>query len=171
MKFKLILLIVILGLTLLFVQTNFFSSPKCYEGTVMPIFSPYNSEEIFTLIRNARYEIKLEVYEFSNKGLADALIDAKEHGVSIKVILEPSVYQNNNMFNYLLNSGIDVNWASEKFHNTHSKFMVVDDSIVLVGSMNWSVNAMKNNREASVIVYSKEIASEFERIFDMDFGS
>jgi phosphatidylserine/phosphatidylglycerophosphate/cardiolipin synthase-like enzyme len=137
----------------------------------MPIFSPYNSEEIFTLIRNARYEIKLEVYEFSNKGLADALIDAKEHGVSIKVILEPSVYQNNNMFNYLLNSGIDVNWASEKFHNTHSKFMVVDDSIVLVGSMNWSVNAMKNNREASVIVYSKEIASEFERIFDMDFGS
>jgi len=45
----------------------------------------------------------------------------------------------------------------------------VDDEIVLVGSLNWSLNAMKNNREASVIIYSKEVASEFERIFDEDF--
>jgi phosphatidylserine/phosphatidylglycerophosphate/cardiolipin synthase-like enzyme len=34
--------------------------------------------------------------------------------------------------------------------------------------MNWSENAMKNNREASVVVYSKEISNRFENIFDMD---
>jgi len=171
MKFILIVLAAMIGLILLFSQIKYFSKSTCYEGTVMPVFSPDNSEEIFNLIRDAKYEIKLEVYEFSYRNLADALINAREHGVSIEVILEPSVYQNIGMFDYLLNNGIDVNWAPKKFHNTHSKFMVVDDSTVLVGSINWSENAMKNNREASAIIYSKEISNEFEKVFDMDFGN
>jgi len=174
MKFKLIALTLIVftvGLLLFFSQTKNFSHTlcSCNEGAVTPVFSPIDSEQIFDLIGNAKHQIKVEVYEFSYRDLADALVKARERGVSVKVVLEYSVYQNNNMFNYLLNSGIDVNWASKKFHNTHSKFMIIDDSIVFVGSMNWSENALKFNREASVIVYSKEIASDFEKIFDMDF--
>lgn len=166
MKIILIILVMLIGAVLVF--QVIYSSPKCYDGTVMPVFSPSDSEEIFNLIRDAKYEIKVEVYEFSYRALADALADAREHGVSVKVILEPSVYQNNAMFNYLVNKGIEVSWAS-KFHNTHSKFMVVDDSIVFVGSMNWSENSLKNNREASVIVYSKDISKRFEEVFDTDF--
>lgn len=171
MKFKLIVLAVVIGLIFISTRMEYFSSARCSEGTVMPVFSPYGSDRIFGLIREAKHEIKLEVYEFSSKVLADAIIDASGRGISVKVILEPSVFNNKKMFDYLLNSGIDVSWAPEKFHNTHSKFMVIDGEIVWVGSMNWSENAMKSNREASVIVYSKEISGEFERIFDMDFGS
>jgi phosphatidylserine/phosphatidylglycerophosphate/cardiolipin synthase-like enzyme len=178
MKFEIIALVFmvcITGLSLLlnqaFIQTKNFTNSTCYEGSVVPVFSPYDSEEIFDLIRNAKNEIKVEIYEFSYKDLVNALISAREHGVSIKVILEPSVYNNNNMFNYFIKSGISVSWATKKFHNTHSKFMVIDGSIVFVGSMNWSENSMKNNREASVIIYSKEISSSFERIFDEDFSS
>jgi len=178
-SFKLIALVGTVALfAIVILQTKYPSSlvpsmktSGCSEGSVEPIFSPDNSEEIFSVIKNAKSEIKLEVYEFSYKALADALIDSRERGVSVKVILEPSVYQNSETLNYLINSGIAVNWASKKFHNTHSKFMIVDDSIVVVGSMNWSENAFKKNREASVIIYSKEISSEFERIFDDDFGS
>jgi phosphatidylserine/phosphatidylglycerophosphate/cardiolipin synthase-like enzyme len=168
-------LVFVLGLAFLFClikyQKQNSSEVKCYEGNIVPVFSPYNSEEIFNLIKNAKYEIKVEVYEFSYKNLADALIDARERNVSVKVVLEPSVYQNSGMSSYLLNGGISVNWASKKFHNTHSKFMIIDDSIVFVGSLNWSENAMKNNREASVIIYSKEVSGSFEKIFDMDFNT
>ena len=155
-----------------FGQTKNFShiTSSCSEGSVISVFSPTDSEQIFSLIGSAKREIKVEVYEFSYRGFADTLISARERGVSVKVILEHSVYQNNNMFNYLLNSGIDVNWAPKKFHNTHSKFMIIDGSVVFVGSLNWSENALKYNREASVIVYSNETASEFERIFDADFN-
>ena len=171
MKFKLIALVSIIGLILLILfNQGYFSIAKCDEGTVTPVFSPSDSEELFDLIRNARYEIKLEVYEFSYKPLADALIEARRHNVSVKVILEPSVYQNSYMFNYLLNNGIDVSWSPTKFHNTHSKFMIVDDKVVFVGSMNWSESSLKSNREASVIIYSKEVSSKFERIFGMDFS-
>jgi len=172
MKFKIIaavITIVAIGFAASFVQNIYFSREVCREGFVMPVFSPDNSEEILNLIENTKSEIKLEVYEFSYKTLADALIDARQRGVSVKVVLEPSVYQNSAISDYLLNGGVEVNWASKKFHNTHSKFAVFDDSIVLVGSTNWSENAMEYNREASVIIYSKEISERFERIFDMDF--
>jgi len=152
-------------------QTRNSSEVKCYEGSVVPVFSPYNSEEIFNLIENAKYEIKVEVYEFSYKDLADALIGARERNVSVKVVLEPSVYANRGMSSYLINSGIDVKWAPKKFHNMHSKFMIIDDSIVFVGSLNWSKNAVENNREASVIIYSKEASGSFEKIFDKDFST
>ena len=168
MKTTLIILAVI-GLMVLLYQAMYASNASCLEGTVKPIFSPHSSEELLNLIKNAKSEIKLEIYEFSYRTLADALADARKRGVSVKVILEPSVYQNNGMFNYLINKGIEVSWAS-KFHSTHSKFMVVDDSIVLVGSMNWSENSMKNNREASVIIYSKDVSKEFEGVFDSDFS-
>jgi phosphatidylserine/phosphatidylglycerophosphate/cardiolipin synthase-like enzyme len=36
--------------------------------------------------------------------------------------------------------------------------------------MNWSENALENNREASVIIYSQKISEEFEKIFDADFA-
>jgi phosphatidylserine/phosphatidylglycerophosphate/cardiolipin synthase-like enzyme len=168
MKYKLIALVFVVGLIALLNQ-RYFQVPKCSEGEVSPVFSPSDSEMVFNLIGNAKYEIKLEVYEFSSRYLADALISAKERGISVKVILEPSVYQNSGIFKYLINNGIDVSWASTRFQVTHSKFMIVDDSIVLVGSMNWSENALKNNREASVIIYSKELSKDFERIFDADF--
>jgi phosphatidylserine/phosphatidylglycerophosphate/cardiolipin synthase-like enzyme len=143
---------------------------SCAEGTVTPVFSPYNSEIIFSLVENAKHEIKLEVYEFSSTGLADALVGAKERGVSVKVVLEPSVYANSATFSYLINSGVEASWASKRFHNTHSKFAVIDDAIVFVGSMNWSRYGVESNREASVVINSQETAAEFEEIFDADFA-
>jgi len=173
MIFKLVVIASIIGIIILLSQNAYFQSSKCYEGnaTIKPIFSPYSSEEVFNLIKDAKHEIKVEVYEFSNKALADALIIARENGVSVQVILDSSVYNNNGIFNYLLNNGVNVNWAPKKFRLTHSKFMIIDDSIILVGSMNWSESSMKNNREASVVIYSKEVSSEFEKVFDSDFNA
>jgi phosphatidylserine/phosphatidylglycerophosphate/cardiolipin synthase-like enzyme len=143
---------------------------QCNEGDVLAVFSPEDSGAILDLLASAKREIKLEVYEFSYTVLADALIDARSRGVSVQVVLEPDVASNTQTSQYLLNGGVDVAWASKKFHNTHSKFAVIDDYAVMVGSTNWSKNAMLYNREASVIVYSKDVAGSFERIFDSDYA-
>jgi len=152
-------------------RAGIFYAETCKEGDVLAIFSPENSDEILALLDGAKREIKLEVYEFSSKVLADALIEARSRGVDVQVILEPSVAANTKTSEYLLNGGVGVAWASKKFHNTHSKFAVIDDAAVLVGSTNWSQNAMLYNREASVIVYSPDVARSFERIFDSDYAA
>jgi phosphatidylserine/phosphatidylglycerophosphate/cardiolipin synthase-like enzyme len=167
---KIIILVAIIVISIVSIaEMKNFSSTSCSEGTITPVFSPDDSDKILNLIKNAKNEIKLEVYEFSYKELADDLIDSRNRGVAVEVILDPSVYQNNEIFSYLLNSGVDVAWSPKKFHTTHSKFAIIDDTMVLVGSTNWSKNAMKNNREASVIIYSPDVAKAFERIFDSDF--
>ena len=150
-------------------RTGIFYAETCKEGEVLAIFSPENSDEITALLHGAKREIKLEVYEFSSMELADALIAARSRGVGVQVILEPSVAANTKTSEYLLNGGVGVAWASKKFHNTHSKFAVIDSRAVLVGSTNWSKNAMLYNREASVVVYSTDVAASFEKIFDSDY--
>jgi len=171
MKTGLIAIFAVFGVALVMYAHAQGSGEACNEGEVLAVFSPDNSEEITALLDSAKREIKLEVYEFSYTVLADALIAARSRGVDVQVILEPSVAANTKTSEYLLNGGVNVVWASKKFHNTHSKFAVIDDMMVLVGSTNWSKNAMLYNREASVIVYSSEVASRFERIFDSDYAA
>ena len=48
---------------------------------------------------------------------------------------------------------------------THTKLIIVDGKIVLVGSTNWSHTAINKNHEANVLIYSEEVAQEFERYF------
>ena len=41
---------------------------------------------------------------------------------------------------------------------THTKLMVVDGKLSLLGSTNWTFYALTDNNEASVLVRSKEVA-------------
>lgn len=43
----------------------------------------------------------------------------------------------------------------------HSKTMVIDEEIVVVGSANWSTNANDTNDENTLIIYDKRIANQF----------
>jgi hypothetical protein len=66
MKFEIIALVFmvcIAGLSLLlnqtFIQTKNFTNSACYEGFVVPVFSPDSSDEMFNLIDNAKHDIKI----------------------------------------------------------------------------------------------------------------
>ena len=73
------------------------------------------------------------------------------------------------VFNELKINGIDVKWASQDYRLTHAKFIIVDDKAVLVGSHNFSNSAMRENREASVIIRAEKIVNEFKEIFEEDW--
>jgi len=134
------------------------------------VFSPGNSEnEIISLLDNAKTEIKIEMFEFSYKPIKESLARAKNRGVDVKVILDRQSSQNKDTFDFLEKNGMYVKWAPSKFNLLHSKFAIIDKKTVLVGSTNWSKNGMQKNREASVIIYSEDLAKEFENIFENDW--
>lgn len=171
------LLILVLVLLFFIIALNYLL-PSCYfskpieiaESQIKAIFSPENSEnEIINLIDNARTDIKIEMFEFTYKPLKDSLVEAKKRGADVMVILDRESYQNKDTFDFLEKNGMYVKWAPSKFNLLHSKFTIIDKSIVLVGSTNWSKNGMQKNREASVIIYSEGLAKEFENIFDSDW--
>lgn len=117
------------------------------------------------LIRNARQSIFLKMYLFSSRdsfgwGLAKELIEAHRHGVEVEVILDKSGEgdrKNEMTYNYLKEAGIRVRYDSDEVL-THSKILIVDNEMVIVGSQNWTMAGLSLNNEAGVFIKSKKIS-------------
>lgn len=94
------------------------------------------------------------------------LIEAKNRGVEVKVILDqssvkPYVSQYNDAaYSYLKDAGVEVNYDIPSV-KLHDKLIIIDGSIVIIGSHNWSTSALRSNSETSVVINSPQLASEF----------
>jgi phosphatidylserine/phosphatidylglycerophosphate/cardiolipin synthase-like enzyme len=141
------------------------------EQKIIPIFSPQGGESIIDAINNAKESIYIETYVFTSDEVLAALISAKNRGVIIEVIIEPRVMDDDNskMYSKLANAGINVRYASIRFQLTHAKFIIIDGKIVIVGSHNLTNAALNKNREASILVYDRHLASVFLETFNSDW--
>lgn len=154
-----------------FVQ-GFLSPVPVDAALVQPVFSPEDSEPVLLgLVGSARESVDVLLYQFSYTPLQDALVDASNRGVLVRVVLDPQVESNLFTAEKLALSGVSVRWASREFASTHAKVLVVDGDTVFVGSTNWSRHAMKLNREAAVVVSSVAVAQRFLSVFESDWGS
>ncbi|MFW6130082.1 MAG: phospholipase D-like domain-containing protein [Atribacterota bacterium] len=109
--------------------------------------------------------------------LCESLVEAKKRGVDVKVILDQNInffddeYKNKvegknfKAFEYLKKNGIDVNF-DDRYTYTHSKALVVDKEIVVIGSTNWSQSALTINNEHSVLIKSPELAESILKSFE-----
>lgn len=156
---------VLIAFLLSFLIFNYLNT-NCY---VKPIFSPNSQDQILNLINNAKESIDVEMYVFSSRDLQQALINARNRGVKIRVILEQEILSNEESFYNLISNDIDVKWAPRKFSRTHSKFMIIDRKLVFVGSTNFSYSAVTSNREAAVVTSCSVF--EFNSIFESDWNS
>ncbi len=140
------------------------------NNSAYALFSPGVQKEYLAVLNSAQKSVDVELYEFSNTALENALISLEQKGVRVRVILESEVDQNWFTAKILKENGVEVRIASKKFKRTHSKFAVVDGKEVLVGSTNWSYSALNLNREASLLVNSRSLAQQFENIFNSDWN-
>ena len=51
----------------------------------------------------------------------------------------------------------------------HNKGVVVDSSVVMLSSQNWSGDGVLHNRDAGLVVYDEEAAKYYEEIFIHDW--
>jgi len=91
---------------------------------------------------------------------------AVKRGVNVKVILENTgktsnelSAQNRKTKKLLEEQGVVVYLDSPK-KTTHTKLIVIDRRLVILGSHNWTQSALKYNNEISLLVESQELARE-----------
>ena len=117
------------------------------------------------LIGRANLSVYVAVYVFTNPSLADALVNAKDRGVRVIVIVERN---NENVtgsqVGYLRSRGVEV-VLDENPYLMHHKFAIIDGEFVIVGSYNWSLAAENRNDESLMVIRDRAIASEFEEEF------
>ena len=134
-------------------------------------FSPQDdcSSRLIGLINQAKESIFVEIYTFTDKDIADALISARKRGINVRVLFDKNQASiKPSLDEYLENSGISIKYDTGGI--MHNKVMIIDGSIVGTGSFNYTLSANKRNNENIVIIRDKKTAKtyieEFNRLWE-----
>jgi len=151
------------------IETKMLASPKenCLQSATL-LISPGAGPSFVKEVDSAQSEIEVMLYQFSYPELKDALARAAQRGVKVRIILESAVDTNYETAKFLKEKGVQVGFDAE-FKNYHAKTMVVDRKIVVIGSTNWSRNAMNENREIALRTESPQMAEALLSVFEADW--
>jgi phosphatidylserine/phosphatidylglycerophosphate/cardiolipin synthase-like enzyme len=140
------------------------------NGTPIQVLFAAEDEAISHLlpwIMNARSSIKFMAFSFTHDELGAAMLSQAKAGVDVAGIFETrgSETEYSEMPN-LYCAGVPVRQDGNP-GTFHHKVIVLDDEVVITGSLNFSENADDSNDENVVVIINKEIAglylAEFER--------
>lgn len=144
------------------------------DGTqIETYFSPEDgtARRIVELIGAAQESVYFLAYSFTSDDIAAAMIEQAEDGVTVAGVMEHGQYKSNTGTEYdrLYAGGVDVRLDGNP-ENMHHKVIVIDESIVITGSYNFSASAENRNDENTLIIHSPEIAAryleEFKRVYN-----
>jgi phosphatidylserine/phosphatidylglycerophosphate/cardiolipin synthase-like enzyme len=127
---------------------------------------------LIELIEQETQSIHACIYTFTHKGIAKALIAAKNRGVEVELIVDRFSVKSRAPLQRLVQAGIPVYvWDPDPMRKTahrplmHHKFCVFGSEKVWTGSFNWSYEAANLHRENAVLMADKALAIAFQGQF------
>ena len=125
--------------------------------------------KLLDLLSKANKSIYISMFEFKSDTdevakVLELLISKAKKGVDVKVVLENTIDANELTYRRLLDNGVPVRYDTRS-RTTHTKLIIIDGYIVIVGSHNWSYSAFMRNHEASVVIYDENIARQETKYF------
>lgn len=131
-------------------------------------FSPQDkalTNAILPIINNAKKYIYIPTFVLTEKRITQALINAGNRGVDVKIIMDAVNASIKHTKHWeLRNAKIPVkteNYAGKM----HSKSMIVDDEYTIVGSMNFSNSGENKNDENLIVIRNKNITKTYKDFF------
>lgn len=139
------------------------------DGTALQVlFSPEDRalNNLIALVADAKSSIRFLAYSFTDQPLAQTMIDRSKAGVDVKGIYE--TFGSNSIYSQLRTFwclGIPVRRDGTSAY-LHHKVIIIDNSIVVTGSLNFSSNGDESNEENVLIVDNPQIAALYLQEFD-----
>ncbi len=123
----------------------------------------------FSLIAAARRQILLGTpYFVPPDDLKRALRAAALRGVDVRLLLPvrtnhvPVTYAAQSAYEEMLSSGVRIFLRRPPF--MHSKFMLLDDHIAMLGTANFDNRSLKLNYETNLLVFDADFTAQFKRL-------
>ena len=141
------------------------------DGTVVYVrFSPDDKIDdlIETLIDAADESVYMLAYSFASKDIKEKLVKADKEGLDVIVICEDSkaYTDGGGQCGPLAEDGVKVYVDGYGENLMHEKAIILDNSVVIAGSYNYTRSADKRNDEQILVIQSEEIADQFLAEFD-----
>ena len=132
------------------------------------LFTPEDQvmSKMIAVVRDAQTSIRFMAFSFTDFPLAQVMIERANAGVSVSGVFEAFGSNSpNSELSTLWCAGLPVRQDGNSSF-LHHKVIIVDDNIVLTGSMNYSANAEESNEENVIILDNPEIAALYLQEFD-----
>lgn len=146
---------------------------------------PYEQKKALThlisLIKDAKENINISIYSFTNKEIAKALKEVAKKGVSVNIIYDMESNKKNprSSIGYLskykniqtcLLSGRSA--KNDKYKGLmHQKMAIIDKTVLILGSANWSKNAFENNYETLMLTSNPQSIEKALQTYKMMFSA
>lgn len=136
--------------------------------TIKTYFSPNGGclKAVVSAINKSQKTVDIAVYYFTSKLIARALVNAKERGVKVRIVLDKN--QQKEIFSksrYLIQRGFEVRYYKGE-GTMHNKFAVVDKKALITGSFNWTPTADWKNEENLLIITNKHTVGKYSQRFE-----
>ncbi|MDR5656991.1 phospholipase D-like domain-containing protein [Halodesulfurarchaeum sp. HSR-GB] len=133
------------------------------------------------MLANATESIRIQQVSIDpSTPLLNESIAAARRGVSVRILLSGAWYaesENRALARSLRDRAeredlpLTVRLAEprSRYEHVHAKSVIVDGESVLLGSLNWNPNALRENREVAVRIDDPKAGTYFERVFRADW--
>lgn len=162
----------ILGIALSLSLATSLHANNFYSARVKDISDRKYEPAVIELLDNARESIVISMYLISakEKGPVSLLIrdleEALDKGISVDIYIntrfksgQPVKGALKKHFNRLRKKGAKIYFVTPSIR-LHDKIVIIDNRYIAEGSGNWSVSALKSNREIGTLIDSPELAKE-----------
>jgi phosphatidylserine/phosphatidylglycerophosphate/cardiolipin synthase-like enzyme len=163
--------------------------PRAFEARSVPVeqthllVAPDNAEaEILDRIERAEDSVDVLQVTVGDRGLPflQAVLDAAARGVEVQVLLSGAWYvreENRQLVAWLEEQAAAANLSLSArvaepggaFEKIHAKGVIIDDREVILGSINWNNNSVRNNREVALVLEGEAVATYFGDVFEADW--
>ncbi|WP_377155699.1 phospholipase D family protein [Roseateles sp. UC29_93] len=126
------------------------------EPEIQVGFSPEGSARQLVLetISGAKERIQILAYAFQAPDIMQALVDARQRGVQVQVVVDRKRNQNKpskRAMDFVTSKGVELR-TNDHFHIHHDKTIIVDGHTVETGSFNFAPSAETLNSENVVVI-------------------
>ncbi len=115
-------------------------------------------------------------YFVPDESLLAALTSAAIRGVRVCVLNSEAMDQwmvghaQRSYYEQLMESGIEI-WLYKKPQLLHSKYMIIDDDLGIIGSSNLDIRSFELNLESSVVFYDTKVVKKLTKHFQGDIDN
>jgi phosphatidylserine/phosphatidylglycerophosphate/cardiolipin synthase-like enzyme len=114
-------------------------------------------------IDHAEQSIDIALYNINMQDVAAALIRAAKRGVPVRIVLDDNK-RDNSVPSILADSSVSMVYDPDK-STMHNKFMIIDDSVVWSGSMNFTESGCEDDYNNMVRVENERLATNYTAEF------
>ncbi len=129
-------------------------------------FSPHGgcTDAIVAEIAKAKHSVRVMAYVFTSKPILDALNEATARKVDVATVIDGPQEHAKGELGAMLRSPVAYDYMHRIAHN---KIVIIDESVVITGSFNFTRTAEEDNAENMLVIRSKDLAAKYRANWEL----